>query len=770
LASFDPTGTLEAATPRGIGATVHVALVVLAVVIALGGVVWAEGMIRLICFSVATTVVFSVVLLRLQARLSGWLHGRNTRAILAFLRDDPAPCFATNAEGVVMFRNASADTRFAQSEQASLIATIGDVFAHPSAVLFRLQSRAASKGAAREDVVTRRGVMRVSVHRAAGGLFLWRLEEFQEKGLGKGGDGISLPMLVVGKSGAILFVNDALRKLLGGRPRSLDRVFSDLPLRPGETVVLNASDGPLRAYLAEIEGVAERRELYLLPIPKDGASGVESLFEKLPVALMRVSSNGVILSANQHAREMLGLTPDDYVNLGDLVEGLGRSVRDWISDVLAGRLPGRAEVMRLRRPGEEVFVQISLRPASTEGHQELIAVMTDATAHKTLEAQFVQSQKMQAIGQLAGGVAHDFNNLLTAISGHCDLLLLRNDPGGEDYSDLQQIHQNVNRASALVSQLLAFSRKQTLQPTHLDVADLLSDLTHLLNRLVGEKIRLVLSNDERTGLIRADKRQLEQVLVNLVVNARDAMPGGGTVRVSARTEILREDLARDRVRVPAGSYVVILVQDEGPGIPFELRQKVFEPFFTSKRSGEGTGLGLSTAYGIVKQSGGYIFIDDAAGGGAEFSLWFPVHTPTETARPAALPEIEVKPAVSVRGAGGVVLLVEDEAPVRAFAARALRLRGYTVIEADCAEAALDLLAEPSLSVDVFVSDVVMPGLDGPGWVREALKGRPDAKVIFVSGYAEEGFADIQSDIPNSIFLPKPFSLDDLTNTVQAQLN
>ena len=213
------------------------------------------------------------------------------------------------------------------------------------------------------------------------------------------------------------------------------------------------------------------------------------------------------------------------------------------------------------------------------------------------------------------------------------------------------------------------------------------------------------------------------------------------------------------------------VQDQGPGIPEDLRQKVFEPFFTTKRQGEGTGLGLSTAYGIINQSGGYIFIDDAESGGAVFSLWFPVHQPVDlpiVAKPQH--ELQTLPQPASRVVQRVVLLVEDEAPVRAFAARALRLRGYTVIEADCAEAALELLIDPMLKVDIFVSDVVMPGLDGPGWVREALKDRPDVRVVFVSGYAEEGFSDIQAEIPNSVFLPKPFSLDDLTSTVQAQLH
>lgn len=374
---------------------------------------------------------------------------------------------------------------------------------------------------------------------------------------------------------------------------------------------------------------------------------------------------------------------------------------------------------------------------------------------------------MQAIGQLAGGVAHDFNNLLTAISGHCDLLLLRHDAGDPDYGDLIQIHQNANRAASLVGQLLAFSRKQNLMPEIIDLRDALADLTHLLNRLVGEKVSLTLTQDAGLRSIRADKRQLEQVIMNLVVNARDAMPEGGDIRIETGNVTLREPLVRDRATLPPGAYVSIRVIDAGCGIAPEKLTKIFEPFYTTKRPGEGTGLGLSTAYGIVKQTGGYIFVDSVPGEGTTFTLYFPAHDrPAAELRPAA-PE---PPPLPARKAEGVVLLVEDEAPVRAFASRALRLRGYSVLEADSAEAALNLLSDPDLSVDLFLTDVIMPGKDGPTWVREALASRPKTKVVFVSGYAEDAFSEHQAAIPNSVFLPKPFSLNDLTNVVQRQLH
>jgi two-component system cell cycle sensor histidine kinase/response regulator CckA len=413
-----------------------------------------------------------------------------------------------------------------------------------------------------------------------------------------------------------------------------------------------------------------------------------------------------------------------------------------------------------------MFVQVTLARVIENGQTSLVAVLNDATELKSLEAQFVQSQKMQAIGQLAGGVAHDFNNLLTAISGHCDLLLLRHDQGDPEYADLIQIHQNANRAAGLVGQLLAFSRKQTLCPERLDLRDILSDLTHLLNRLVGEKVTLNLRQDPVLPAIRADKRQLEQVIMNLVVNGRDAMPEGGTILIETDERVLDKPIQHGRAKVPAGPYVVVRVQDEGVGIPHDKLEKVFEPFFTTKRTGEGTGLGLSTVYGIVKQSGGFIFVDSTQGKGSVFTLMFPVCQEPVTAPPSRR---ETPKSIPVREGDGVVLLVEDEAPVRAFASRALSHRGFKVIEAANAEDALHLLEDVELTVDVFVTDVVMPGLDGPSWVREARLSRPDVPVVFMSGYAEDVFKSQGARIESSAFLAKPFSLTDLTALVNQQL-
>ncbi|WP_241559864.1 ATP-binding protein [Solirhodobacter olei] len=753
--------------------------VALLAAVCLGGAVLVENPIGRLAFASTGGVFLAIALLasglgilRRHSRL------KLQRQVMAIVEHDAAPTFGTDADGAVLFENRAAQERFGRFDGQSFTRATGNLFTNPSAVMFRLQSKAGAVGAAREDVVTRRGHARLSVHRIARGSFLWRLEEMLDRSGGvRGAEAVGLPMLIAEKSGKILYMNDALRRLVGGRPKTLDRIFRQLPLRSGEEAVVSTTSGALRALVAEVEGAGDRREIYLLTASAIGERALgpeEAMFEELPVALARISAGGALRAANRLGRELLGLARDEAPMFTDLVEGLGRPVADWLTDTAAGRGQNRSEVLRATRLGENRFLQISLRRTIDHGTSGILAVLSDATELKTLEAQVVQSQKMQAIGQLAGGVAHDFNNLLTAISGHCDLLLLRHEKDDPDYGDLVQVRQNTNRAASLVRQLLAFSRKQTMTPEVLDLHDVLGDLTHLLNRLVGEKVTLVRSYDDSLAPIRADKRQLEQALMNLIVNARDAMPAGGRIWIETESRELTEDLHRDRAVVPAGDYTVVRVRDEGSGIAPDRLSKIFEPFYTTKRPGEGTGLGLSTAYGIVKQTGGFIFVDSIVGTGTTFSLYFPTHDDSSAPNPGAgqedpartpLPELE-----ECLAGGSVILLVEDEAPVRAFASRALRLRGYTVLEAENGEQALEMLSDPELKVDVFVSDVIMPGMDGPTWVREALKKRPKVRVVFVSGYAEDAFSDTQARIPNSVFLPKPFSLSELTATVQGQVH
>jgi two-component system, cell cycle sensor histidine kinase and response regulator CckA len=480
------------------------------------------------------------------------------RAVGSFVAHDGWPSFVTDAEGMITSRNAAAMERFQDTIALTLTDVFKDMFANPGGVLFRLQGRAVDHGVAREDVVTRRGHLRLSAHRIESNVFLWRIEDMAERaGSGRGADALSLPMLTAGPSGTILFMNEAFRRLTGGRARTLDKVFLDLPLGNGRVHSVEGTEGPIDCLVAEVQATGGRREIYLLPSAAAGpnarneATGWDAI-EDLPVPLLKVAATGEVLASNREARALLPMPISATTRLSDLLEGLGRPIIEWLRETAEGRGAPGPQFLRGTGAHQDTFVQVSLNLAGSKEDPHLIAVLNDVTELKSLEAQFVQSQKMQAIGQLAGGVAHDFNNLLTAISGHCDLLLLRHDQGDQDYGDLIQIHQNANRAASLVGQLLAFSRKQNLMPEVIDLRDTLSDLTHLLNRLVGEKVTLTLNHDPALLHIRADKRQLEQVLMNLVVNARDAMPDGGEIRVETENVTLLNTVERDRATLLPG--------------------------------------------------------------------------------------------------------------------------------------------------------------------------------------------------------------------------
>ena len=736
-----------------------------------GGMV-AGGAMRLGLWMTGAILLAAAGMIAAMALWQGARRRAVVSAVARLVEQDPFPTYVTDADGRIRLCNLAAVERSNRVVAETLSAALSDIMASPAALLFRMQGRLREAGTAREDVVTGQGQVRIAASRIDARTNVWRIEMI-------GGapapvrvaDGPGIPMLTAGPAGQVLYMNDAFRRLAGGRPSSLTGIFGDDGPVSGRVQTVSGATGPVRALVAEVAGRGGRREFYLLPPEAAGQAvgtgeGSWDAFEDLPVPLLKISPDGIVLAANREARVLLPMPIGPGTRLSDLLEGLGRPLIDWLRDIADGRTPPAPQFLRGTGSHQDTFLRVTLSLAGEGDDAHLIAVLNDVTEHKSLEAQFVQSQKMQAIGQLAGGVAHDFNNLLTAISGHCDLLLLRHDKGDPDYGDLIQIHQNANRAASLVGQLLAFSRKQNLMPEIIDLRDALSDLTHLLNRLVGEKVTLTLTQDAGLRCIRADKRQLEQVIMNLVVNARDAMSEGGNILIQTANVTLDKPLVRDRATLPPGDYVTVRVIDAGCGIAPEKLTKIFEPFYTTKRPGEGTGLGLSTAYGIVKQTGGYIFVDSTPGQGTTFTLYFPAHDRPEPQLHLTLPEPAPPPA---RKAEGVVLLVEDEAPVRAFASRALRLRGYSVLEADSAEAALGLLADPDLVVDLFLTDVIMPGKDGPTWVREALADRPQTKVVFMSGYAEDAFAEHQAAIPNSVFLPKPFSLNDLTTVVQRQM-
>ena len=403
-----------------------------------------------------------------------------------------------------------------------------------------------------------------------------------------------------------------------------------------------------------------------------------------------------------------------------------------------------------------------------------IVYMLETTERRTLENQINQSQKMDMVGQLAGGIAHDFNNVLSAIMMANDFLLNAHKPTDPSFQDIMQIKQNATRAATLVRQLLAFSRKQTLRPQVLDLGDALSDLTMLLRRLIGEKVKFDPVHGRDLWQVKVDVSQFEQVIVNLAVNARDAMPDGGKLTIKTANVSAQEAEKLSYKGMPPADYVRIDVSDTGTGIPAEIVDKIFEPFFSTKEVGKGTGLGLSTVYGIVKQTGGFVYVDSEQGKGTTFRIFLPRHHAEQepqhesqatngTAKDGAAEP--PKPRVDLTGQG-TILLVEDEEGLRSLNARGLRSRGYTVIEASNGIEALEALEERDGAIDLVVSDVVMPEMDGPTLLRSMRKRNPNLKIIFVSGYAEDAFAKSLEENEKFDFLAKPFALSALVAKVK----
>ena len=485
---------------------------------------------------------------------------------------------------------------------------------------------------------------------------------------------------------------------------------------------------------------------------------LHELLAMLPLGLALVERDGRFLFLNDAFRRAAGLGPDDHVVYpSDLVADEDKGiVSDAVRRFAAGRaLPGDLAI-RLKHRSEEP-VALTIANAKGLGDAVVLLSLKDNSEESKLKRQVAQATKMQAVGQLAGGVAHDFNNILTAIIGHCDLMLMRHTPGDIDYDDIQQIKHNSNRAASLTRQLLAFSRQQTLRPQILQLPDIISEISNLLRRLLGETVKLEVKHGRNLGLVRADPGQLEQVIVNLAVNARDAMPDGGVVTIET-FRVSSADVRRMRSEIlPIADYTGLRVSDTGVGIPPENLAKIFEPFFTTKEVGKGTGLGLSTVYGIVKQTDGFIFADSEVGKGTSFVIYLPVHHATEAA-PEPVQPVRVEAAGETWGTG-TILLVEDEAMVRAVAERALTRQGYQVLTANNGEEALELLEEGA-EIDLLISDVVMPTMDGPTLVRAARAKYPDLKILFMSGYAEEQLRK-SIDIDRVSFLPKPFSVQQL---------
>ncbi len=501
----------------------------------------------------------------------------------------------------------------------------------------------------------------------------------------------------------------------------------------------------------------------------------QDLIKYSPISTAFLDNKGNILDFNRSFRDLTGYNGTKKSNIFELIkQDTHETVKSFFGNVLEGKNDGAkpVDVILILSNTEEKAASLYLnRVTDTYGQlQGLIVHLIDTTELKNLELRFVHSQKMQAVGQLAGGIAHDFNNLLTAMMGFCDLLLLRHPAGDSSFADIMQIKQNANRAANLVRQLLAFSRKQTMQPQIINITDALADLSNLIGRLIGENIELEIVHGRDLKFVKVDQVQLEQVVINLAVNARDAMSDGGTLSVTTSNIVIDQKHPINKNFIPPaedeviedGEYVLIEVGDTGHGMSRDIIGKVFEPFFSTKAIGAGTGLGLSTVYGIVKQTGGYIYVSSKPGKGTKFSIFLKAceHPGVANVLQAKLREEQEKSEADLTGTG-TILLVEDETPVRIFSNNALTNKGYTVLDADCAETAMELMKEHGKKIDVIITDVVMPGMSGPDMIEKINKKYPNIKVIFISGYGEDAFIETYGTERKFNFLSKPYSLKQL---------
>jgi len=696
------------------------------------------------------------------------------------------PVALTTGEGSLLVVNAAYRDRFGGAHPPLEVAADDDA----RQGLELAQSMAWRDGAGCvAGIATSAGSTPVEVERVGsfGDLLLWRFPEppapDQLASAAKRIDGVVGERLaaagvlaaVVDGNGTILAANRAFAERAIGPDEKLGTSrFSDLVElgEDGQMHLVAEGDGGQghRAVHVPLELNGDEGTGTFLLFDSNGAesvaksSNLQTLLDILPIGLALVDRDGRFLTMNEAFRQAAGIKGSRMpVYPGDLVV---KDDKTAVADAVRRNARGPAMsgdlAVRLSHQTSEP-VALTIAGLRGLGDAAVLLLLKDNSEEAKLKRQIAQATKMQVVGQLAGGVAHDFNNILTAIIGHCDLMLMRHTPGDSDYDDIQQIKSNSNRAAGLTRQLLAFSRQQTLRPQVLQLPDVVSEVSHLLKRLLGETVELVVKHGRNLGPIRADPGQLEQVIINLAVNARDAMgPKGGGILTIQTYSVKADQVAELGSDVlPIADYSALSVADTGTGIPSNVLGKIFEPFFTTKEVGKGTGLGLSTVYGIIKQSGGFIFADSKLGEGARFVIYLPVYR--EAAGAGRVRRSEKTKKDELWGSG-TVLLVEDEPMVRNVAERALTRHGYTVITADNGEEALEIVAKGE-PIHLLISDVVMPGMDGPTVVREARKSRPELKILFMSGYAEEQLRK-SIDIENVNFLAKPFSVTELAEAAR----
>ena len=733
-------------------------------------------------------------------------------------------------DGEPVYANTTFERMVGRGERDRLVALqqflAGDAAA--SAALFRL-TRAAERGEALAEEFSigrllpgarTRRTLQLSVNPLsadeAADLVLWRLTDVtadrQREATRVAGvevqlaqfDGAPIGLASVAGDGTLLHVNGTLARWIGRSPKSvIDQHLTLADIAPGEGAGLlsrlsdgaNEQSATLDVDLTREDGRIMPARLLARALPSgkgltiavvdlagERAAEFESdesgarfarFFQSAPFGIAMLGSDGRIVSANSaFCRMVLDGAAGTGISAAD---ALGRAadpetrtaVEDGLKRVISGRVHN-APIEITAGAKRDHVTRVYMSPFAAGGAREAaILYVVDATEQKALEARFAQSQKMEVVGKLAGGIAHDFNNMLTAILGFSDMLLTMHRPKDVAYKDIMNIKSSANRAAELVRKLLALARQQTLQNEVVSLGEVLSDESSLLKRYLGEKSELKISTEPDLWYVMTDKHEFVQALFNLITNAKDAMPDGGTLTIRARNVPERETQKFEHREFAHGEYVLIEVGDTGHGMSREVMDKIFEPFFTTKAIGKGTGLGLASVYGMVKQSGGYIYPESEEGKGTTFRIYLPRHHGDED---VVAPKREKKEqrAADLTGTGRV-LLVEDEEVVRNFAARALKRQGYKVLEASTGVEALEVMEKHKGKIDIVVSDVVMPEMDGPTLLKELRKTNPDLKIIFVSGYPNDAFKAALGD-EDFAFLPKPFSLPQLAAKVKEELS
>jgi two-component system cell cycle sensor histidine kinase/response regulator CckA len=732
----------------------------------------------------------------------------------ALLENAPQPYLVTDDLGVIRAANKAAE-KIASALTVSCAkgAHIRGFFsADPQAEQKIYQAvRAASEqnaGTAEFSIKGHNLRLRADVSSAgAANTMLWAVEQIDSfpEDSSSGMDDFNLDTAPIGffsadRGGKVTSLNDTLAQWIdktwplpeGAEPLTLSELFTDGARRlspalakVGETITETATlrtsgEGGRQVQVIQsltetADGEATTRSFIFPSPPKSevqvgAASGsrLVRFLDDAPVAVALTSTDGTILEANDMLVERSGGAARVGAKVSIAVRTEDRSeVMERIAEVVKGEeAPLPLEVKLAGENGDEHEARFHVHTISTDRGELLLNYLIDVTEMKQIEHQLAQVQKMHAVGQLAGGIAHDVNNVLTAIRGHCDLLMLRHHEGDPDFEYLNQIRSQTERAAEVISQLLAYSRRQTMRREITQLTDTLDDMKFMLSHLTTERVEFQVQHARDLGLVRIDRSEFQRVIMNLAVNAGHAMPEGGKL-VMRTSNVESNDPIIDNYDVMnPGNYVQIEVTDTGSGIEPEHLQKIFEPFFTTKGQGQGTGLGLSSVYGIIKQMNGFIFCVSEIGVGTTFRIFLPRF---EGKIPNEEPVVAKKaPTTKPRDltGSGCILLVEDEDAVRSFAVRALELRGYKVLAAAGGEEALEIVMEDPDAIDLIVSDVIMPGMTGPEMMRKVREVRQDVLFIFISGYAEDAFREEMLEDENFRFLPKPFSLNDLAVKVK----